>query len=61
VLLARLNREVGVVMASPDIRETLIKQGLSPVMSTPEELAAVIRADLQRWAKVIAAAKITPD
>ena len=32
-----------------------------PVTSTPGELAALIRSDLARWAKVVADAKIKMD
>lgn len=60
-LIARLNADVNSVMALADVRENLLKQGLIPVTSTPEALAALIKSDLARWAKVIAEAKITAD
>ena len=60
-LVARLNADVNAVMALPDLRDNLLKQGLVPVTSTPEALAALVKADLARWAKVIADAKITVD
>ncbi len=60
-LVARLNADVNAVMALPEVRDNLLKQGLIPVTSTPEALAALIKADLARWAKVIADAKITMD
>ncbi|HTM60329.1 MAG TPA: tripartite tricarboxylate transporter substrate binding protein [Burkholderiales bacterium] len=60
-LLAKLNADVNAVMALPDVKDGLIKQGLIPTTSTPEELAALIKSDVPRWAKVIADAKITAD
>jgi tripartite-type tricarboxylate transporter receptor subunit TctC len=60
-LVARLNSDVNAVMALPDVREHLLKQGMIPVTSTPAELAALIRTDLARWAKVVQDAKITVD
>jgi tripartite-type tricarboxylate transporter receptor subunit TctC len=60
-LAARLNADVNGVMALPDVKQNLLGQGLIPVTSTPEALAALIRSDLSRWAKVIAEAKITVD
>jgi len=60
-LIARLNGDVNAVMALPDLRDTLVKQGLLPMTSTPGELAALINADLARWSKVVADAKITAD
>jgi tripartite-type tricarboxylate transporter receptor subunit TctC len=60
-LLAKLNADVNAVMALPDVRENLLKQGLIPTTSTPQALAGLIKSDVQRWAKVIADAKITAD
>jgi len=60
-LIARLNADVNAVMAAPDLRESLAKQGLIPVTSTPDELAALVKADLVRWSKVVADAKISLD
>ena len=60
-LVARLNADVNAVMALPDVKEGLIKQGLIPATSTPGELSALIRSDVPRWAKVISDAKITAD
>ena len=60
-LVARLNADVNAVMALPDVKEGLIKQGLIPATSTPGELSALIRSDVPRWVKVISDAKITAD
>ena len=45
----------------PDVRESLIKQGLIPAPSSPEEISALIRDDIGRWKKFISDAKITAD
>jgi tripartite-type tricarboxylate transporter receptor subunit TctC len=34
---------------------------MNPTTSTPDELAALVKSDEARWAKVIADAKITAD
>ena len=60
-LLTKLNADVNAVMALPDVKENLLKQGLIPTTSTPQELSALIKSDVPRWAKVIADAKITVD
>jgi tripartite-type tricarboxylate transporter receptor subunit TctC len=60
-MVAKLNADVNAVMALPDVRENLLKQGLIPATSTPQALAGLIKSDLQRWAKVIADARITAD
>jgi len=60
-IVAKLNAELRAIMFLADVREQLTNQGLVPVASTPEELAALIKADLPRWAKVVAEAKINAD
>ena len=56
-----LNREVNALLKQPDVRDTLMKQGLNPTPGTPEELAHRIETDLERWTKLIKAAKIKAD
>lgn len=60
-IVTKINREVGAVLALPDVRETLMKQGLIPSTSTPEDISAVIKTDIGRWKKFISDAKITAD
>ena len=57
----RVNREVAAILALPDVRETLLKQGLIPATSTPEEISALIRDDIGRWKKFIEASGIKAD
>jgi len=60
-LVARLNADVNAVMALPDVRDNLTKQGLIPVTSTPQELQQLIKSDLVRWRKVVDDAHIKAD
>jgi tripartite-type tricarboxylate transporter receptor subunit TctC len=60
-IVARVNNTVNAVLKSPDIAETLQKQGLVPTGGTSEQLAETTRTDLDRWAKVVRDAKIQPD
>jgi tripartite-type tricarboxylate transporter receptor subunit TctC len=53
-----LHREVVKVMAQPDTRQKLADMGFDPVASTPEEFWQWMRAELERWAKVIRDANI---
>jgi tripartite-type tricarboxylate transporter receptor subunit TctC len=57
-IVMRLNREMVEVMKLPDVAERLRANGNEPVGSTPEQLDALYRADIERFAKVIADAKI---
>ena len=45
-------------MALPDIKEHLATLGFDLIASSPEEFGARIRADFEKWAKVIRAANI---
>jgi tripartite-type tricarboxylate transporter receptor subunit TctC len=45
-------------VALPDVRERLDAIGFVPVANTPDQFAAIIKAESERWAKVIRAAKI---
>jgi tripartite-type tricarboxylate transporter receptor subunit TctC len=57
----RLNAEIVKVLRSPEIVEKLAQQGVDPVGNTPAEFAQIIRADIDKWAKVIKEAGIRAD
>jgi tripartite-type tricarboxylate transporter receptor subunit TctC len=57
-IIARLNREVGAVLADPDVRAAFAKHGVEPQASSPAALGARIRADVQKWRDVITSAGI---
>ena len=60
-ILAKINQDVAQVLALPDVREALTKQGLVPTPAGPEELAATLRRELDRWGKVVREAKVKAD
>ena len=60
-VVARINRETAAILQLPEVRETLQKQGLIPSASTPDEMAAIIKSDIERWKKFIAETKIAAD
>ena len=60
-IIAVLNREIAKALASPDIKERFPTLGFTPVGSSPEEFASLIRSDMDRWGKVIRAANLKPD
>ena len=57
-IVARLHEAVVRVLARPDIREKLTAQQAIVVGSTPQDFAAVIRRELERMRRAVAAAKI---
>jgi tripartite-type tricarboxylate transporter receptor subunit TctC len=60
-IVGRLNAEMNAMLRLPDVHETLARQGLAATGGTPEQLAQTTRADLERWASVVQAAKIEAD
>jgi len=57
-IVALLNAEVGKALAMADVKERFAVQGFVVAPSRPEELAAIVRADVAQWAKVVKAASI---
>ena len=47
--------EVARILAVPAMREKFVQQGSDPVGSTPEEFGAYIRAETEKWARVVRA------
>ncbi len=54
----KLSAEIARILALPDIKENLRSQGMEPFISSPEQFAALMKADLAKYAKVIKAANI---
>lgn len=52
-VVARLNREVQAVLASPDIRKRLADLDVEARASSPEQLSNLLASDIQRWSEVI--------
>lgn len=59
-LVLRLNRDLQRAIAQPDVKERFATLGLEPQGSTPEEFGKVIREDIERWTRVVKAAKLAP-
>ena len=57
-IIAKLNAELVRILRTPEIARQFADQGVDAVHSTPEEFVALIRADLQKWGKVIGEAGI---
>jgi tripartite-type tricarboxylate transporter receptor subunit TctC len=58
-VVARLNAETRKILAQPDVRERLEREGAEIVSGPPERLGALIETDLASWKKLIVDAKIT--
>ena len=59
-IIDKLNAEIVKALRSPELRERLVTQGGNEIVTgTPEDLAALIKSDLQMYGKLVRDAKIT--
>ena len=52
-IITRLNREVVRLLNQPDVKEKFLNVGSEAVGSSPEQLAASVKADMVRLGKVV--------
>lgn len=60
-IVARLNREIGSILAAPEIRASFQAQGMVPVSSPPNDVRALVEKDLAKWERVVREAKISAE
>jgi tripartite-type tricarboxylate transporter receptor subunit TctC len=60
-VLQRWNTEIVRVLQSPDVKESLIKHGLTPEPGTREELGKFIDSESKKWGQLIRERKIVAD
>jgi tripartite-type tricarboxylate transporter receptor subunit TctC len=52
-IIDRLNADVTKILEMPEVKTTLLNQGLDPAPGTPEQFGAYIKSERIKWAKVI--------
>jgi tripartite-type tricarboxylate transporter receptor subunit TctC len=52
-IVEKLNAELNGIVRAPDMKERLQAMGVDAIGSTPDELAAHIKSELRKWAKVV--------
>src|SRR5579859_5040268 len=55
---ARLHEEIVKILEEPDTKERLAALGLEPVGDSPEQFSAQLKVEMEKWTKIIRAAKI---
>ena len=60
-IIARLNAEIRKVIESPEAKEMLKTEGLAAKTNSPEEMTSYVKAEYQRWGRVVKAAGIQPE
>ena len=51
--VARLHQEMVRAVQSPEVKARLESEGAEIIANTPEQAAAVVRADMEKWAEVV--------
>jgi len=57
-VVGKLHAEIVTLAARPDYREPLERQALEPTTTTPEQFAAFLKAEYDKWGRVIQALKL---
>ena len=60
-IVRKLYEESRRALSSPEIKDKLVKAGNEPVGSPPAEFAAFVRAEVEKWAKVVKQANLRID
>lgn len=60
-IVSRLNAEIARALASPELRDGLLRDGSEPVGSSAAAFTAVVGKDLRTWRKVVKEAGIKPE
>ena len=60
-IVTKLHADIAKVLSQPDAKERVAGLGFDVVASSPEQFAAQIRTEIEKWGKVIKAAGIKAD
>jgi len=60
-VIEKLNAEVVKVLQSPDIKQNWTKQGAQPMPMKPDEFDRFLRADIEKWGKLVKATGMKVD
>src|ERR1700746_1839220 len=52
-IVAKLNKEINAILAEPDMRQRLIELGGEPLIQSPDAFGDMIKAETDKWKKVV--------
>lgn len=52
-IVARLNGEINRLLATREMRESFVAQGVEPMILSPEEFGAFIKTEIAKWTKAV--------
>ena len=60
-IVATLNRHLNAMLDDAAIQQSLVEGGMEPLRHSPESFAALIRADYEKYGRIIRTAGIQPE
>ena len=60
-IVARLNQEIRLAMQDSGVLTTMAAQGMTPDPSSPEQLSNFVKAEIDKWGKIVRASNIKAD
>ena len=60
-VVAKLNADVNALLEQADVRDALARADMNVVGGSPERFGEMVKREIARWTRVVAAAKIKPD
>ncbi len=60
-IVLKLNTEIDSLLSDPEIRDHFARQGMLPAGGPPDRMAALLKDELARWSRVVAAAHLHAD
>ncbi|MGV3572624.1 MAG: Bug family tripartite tricarboxylate transporter substrate binding protein [Ramlibacter sp.] len=60
-VIRKLNADINEILKSKDVADKFMAQGAEPYLTSPQEFAAVLKADIDKWGKVVKASGASVD
>ena len=60
-IINKINADVNEILKSKDVTDKFSAQGAEPYITTPQEFAGVLKADIAKWGKVVKASGASVD
>ncbi|MSQ20556.1 MAG: tripartite tricarboxylate transporter substrate binding protein [Betaproteobacteria bacterium] len=60
-VIEKINAAFNGMLKQPDVQDALARQGMNVAGGSPEQFGGLVKVELERWRRVVDAAKITAD
>lgn len=60
-VIRKINADVNEILRSKEVAEKFMAQGAEPYVTSPQEFASVLKADIEKWGKVVRASGASVD